>query len=68
MSNNYGQPAKPPKPGFPASTPVLRRALARDDICPECGDELDTGFECNNCGYDAQAEATSFGRQESGNG
>jgi ribosomal protein L37AE/L43A len=48
---------KPAKPGFPASAPVLRRALARDDICPECGWELDTGWECNECGYDAQNEA-----------
>lgn len=48
---------KPAKPGFPATAPVLRRALARDDTCPECGYELDTGWECNNCNYDARDEA-----------
>jgi len=48
---------RPPKPGFPATSAPLRRALARDDTCPECGYELDTGWECNNCGYDARDEA-----------
>ena len=24
------------------------------DICPKCGGELDTGWECNDCGGDAQ--------------
>lgn len=23
------------------------------DMCPKCGGELDTGWECNKCGYDA---------------
>ncbi len=23
-----------------------------DDICPECGKDLDTGYECNGCGKD----------------
>lgn len=23
------------------------------DMCPKCGGELDTGWECNLCGYDA---------------
>lgn len=27
--------------------------LAKDDICPKCGGDLDTGWECNTCGYDA---------------
>ncbi len=39
---------------FPAKSPVLRRSLARRDICPECGGALDTGWECNMCGYDAR--------------
>lgn len=29
-----------------------RRMTARDK-CPKCGGELDTGFECNDCGFDA---------------
>lgn len=43
---------------FPITRAVLRRALAREDICPQCGGALDTGFECNDCGYDARLEAT----------
>lgn len=27
-----------------------------EDICPECGGELDVGFECNDCGFDAFPE------------
>lgn len=23
------------------------------ETCPKCGGELDTGWECNSCGYDA---------------
>ena len=43
---------------YPVKSHTLRRLLARRDKCPECGGELDTGFECNSCGYDAQYEAT----------
>lgn len=42
---------------FPLKISVLRRAAAKKDICPECGGELDTGFECNTCRYDARDEA-----------
>lgn len=24
-----------------------------NDICPMCGGELDTSWECNDCGFDA---------------
>lgn len=40
-------------------SPILRRSLARRDICPECRGSLDTGWECNDCGYDAMNEAYS---------
>ena len=36
--------------------PVMRfqLELVRNDKCPRCrGGELDTGYECNFCGYDA---------------
>lgn len=29
-------------------------ALAEDDVCPRCLGELDTGWECDKCGYDAE--------------
>jgi hypothetical protein len=47
------------RPGFPAHRIMLRRSLARRDVCPECGGALDTGWECNDCGYDAKTEATT---------
>lgn len=31
--------------------PVARKVSK--DICPKCSGELDTGWECNDCGYDA---------------
>lgn len=45
---------------YPIKNESLRRAVAaKDNICPECGSELDTGWECNNreCQYDAREEA-----------
>jgi hypothetical protein len=37
---------------------AFRRAmLAMEDRCPQCGGELDTGWECNDCGYDARSDA-----------
>ena len=35
----------------------LRGYWARRDVCPECGGNLDTGWECNMCGYDAKPDA-----------
>lgn len=29
------------------------RAKVQADKCPKCGGELDTGWECNDCGFDA---------------
>lgn len=31
-----------------------REARVDNDRCPECGGELDTGWECNDCGFDAK--------------
>jgi hypothetical protein len=28
-------------------------ALIAEDHCPKCLGELDTGWECNECGFDA---------------
>lgn len=30
-----------------------KEMVARDQ-CPKCRGELDTGWECNDCGFDAQ--------------
>lgn len=50
---------------FPIQSPALRRICARDDErCPECGGPLDTGWECNDCGFDAMPEAYPQDRQE----
>ena len=32
----------------------LSTALIYDNWCPLCLGELDTGWECNKCGYDAR--------------
>ncbi len=37
----------------PAATDSQARALALQDVCPRCQGELDTGWECNDCGFDA---------------
>lgn len=39
---------------FPVKSLAVTKALAREDACPKCGSELDTGWECNSCGFDAQ--------------
>lgn len=39
---------------FPITSVALRRNYAKRYICPECGGALDTGWECNDCEYDAQ--------------
>lgn len=49
---------------FPIQSPILRRLCAQDDLCPQCGGELDTGWECNDCGYDARDEAYPPDRRE----
>jgi hypothetical protein len=37
-------------------SPVLRHHRIKNDICPECAGSLDTGWECNSCGFDAAPE------------
>lgn len=34
----------------------LRELVIDHDRCPECNGELDTGWECNDCGFDARPE------------
>lgn len=52
---------KPPKNSngstpSPAHSDELREARIANDRCPECNGELDTGWECNDCGFDAMPE------------
>lgn len=37
----------------PARKMTRDELSVRDDKCPRCGGELDTGWECNRCGFDA---------------
>lgn len=46
----YTAPPSQPDAGATARPSLL----ARRDRCPKCSGELDTGWECNDCGFDAQ--------------
>lgn len=43
-----------------------REAYAADDVCPDCGGELNTGWECIDCGKDHEPlilkKASPFGK------
>lgn len=41
---------------------AFRIALAQMDVCLECLGELDTGYECNECNYDASEEVQGYGQ------
>lgn len=32
---------------------TFEKKCAAVDMCPKCGGNLDTGWECTRCGYDA---------------
>lgn len=52
---------------FPEHDPGSRKRLINNDVCPECGGELDTGFECSFCAFDAIEDAyTELDRQREG--
>jgi len=36
----------------------LAKEYVAKDICPRCLGELDTGWECNDCGFDAKSLIT----------
>ncbi len=60
--NPNGQPLQPALPGFPISDDLAafrRWTIVEREKCPECGHELDTGWECTNCFHDGRAEARS---------
>lgn len=42
---------------FPVKAASLRRHMMQHDItCPECGGQMDVGYECNDCGFDGMPE------------
>ena len=42
---------------YPVKSRIIRRErVRRYERCPNCGKELDTGFECIDCGYQAHVE------------
>ena len=42
---------------FPVRSRAIRRELVRRyEMCADCGRDLDTGFECITCGYQAHVE------------
>ena len=42
--------------GHQLSRPIEMKKYDDDIICSQCGGELDTGYECNKCGYDMYEE------------
>lgn len=40
---------------FPISNVYVRQQLVEAEICPECGHDLDTGWECTECNADFRA-------------
>lgn len=43
-----------------------RLDMIEEDLCPECGGDLDTGWECMDCGYDAMWEMIDAGNTRLG--
>lgn len=39
---------------LPSPLESLRKELVKEDYCPKCLGELDTGWECVTCGFDAR--------------
>lgn len=39
---------------YPVVSRELRELCVENDGCPECGGELDTGWECNDCDFDGK--------------
>lgn len=46
-------------------TEKTAKELVDDGICPECNGSLDTGWECNQCGYDARPIASGLDPESS---
>jgi len=64
MSNNTPHWTKRLK--YPITDPYYRvKIVAEMHKCPQCGNDLDTGWECNDrsCLYDARSIAYPEGRK-----
>ena len=57
IEETYGHCLRCGEPGTKAKD---RAAKVANDECPECGGELDTGYECNDCGFDARPEVVTY--------
>lgn len=54
IKNQFGDQLRTMDHTYPVQSPAVRKELAKVDICPECGGDLDTGWECLDCNFDAQ--------------
>lgn len=62
-------PTRYPLAGYPLRHALKRReCIVKNESCPECGGMLDTGNECNECGFDAGAELKGLRLAEPCNG
>lgn len=52
------------KSRYPVVSQELREHCVAREGCPECGGELDTGWECNDCGFDALPIRQKMERQD----
>jgi hypothetical protein len=39
---------------YPLTSPALRKEAVKHNFCPECSGQLDTGWECIMCDFDAR--------------
>lgn len=65
IDRENGIPDEPPprKSDWDGRSP---EELVKENICPRCLGDLDTGWECNFCGYDAIAIAAKQGTVREG--
>lgn len=48
----------------PIKSPALRADAIKRGRCPECGGQLDTGWECNDCEFDCRPELPASWKAE----
>jgi len=55
---------EPKYPVFPIADPDLRAEWVRNDKCPDCGSDLDTGGECTSCEFDNRRTGAMIDEQK----